>query len=121
MAKSSKYSQEVTSDFLKFGTPAQAAAYAEENPEEKAVFVEEIEGVLTSSESIIMDGRPVGKYKMEKEDGSTVAFLGSVILDDKLSGIEIGADIRIELAGTEKSKTAGHSATKLFRVFKADA
>ena len=118
--KNSKYATEVTSDFVKFGTEADAKVYAEANPDETAVFVEELEGVLMASDSIIMQGKPVGKYKLETENGDIVAFLGTVILDDKLSVIEIGTDIRIELAGSQKSRTPGHSPTRQFRVFKAE-
>ena len=105
---------------MKFGTDADAAKYAEDNPDETAVFVDSLEGVLMASDGIMMQGKRVGKYKLENEDGDTIAFLGTVILDDKLSTIEIGTDIRIELAGSQKSATPGHSPTRLFKVFKAE-
>lgn len=116
----SKYTKEVTSDFVKFGDKVAVAAAVAADPDDTTVFVEELEGNLVSSESITMQGKPVGKYKIEKENGEIVAFLGSVILDDKLSTVEIGTDIRIELVGSEKSATAGHSPTKQFRVYIAE-
>ena len=118
--KNSKYTKEISSDFVKFGDEVAAAAALAADSEDTTVFVTELEGVLVSSDSIIMQGKPVGKYKLETEDGNTVAFLGSVILDDKLGTVEIGADIRIELVGSEKSATAGHSPTKQFRVLLAE-
>lgn len=112
--KASKYSKEISSDFIKFGVKPT------DGSDDDGVYVTELEGTLDSIDSIFMQGKPVGKYKMTKEDGSNVAFLGSVILDDKLGGVEIGSDIRIEMVGSEKSTTAGHSPTKQFRVFLAE-
>ncbi len=112
--KASKYTKEISSDFVKIGVKPT------DGSDEDSVYVSELEGVLESVDSIMMQGRPVGKYLLTKEDGSQVAFLGSVILDDKLKLIEIGSDIRIEFVGSEKSSTAGHSPTKQFRVFIAE-
>lgn len=106
-----KYSTEVSSDFVKFGEPVEG---------DDSTFVSGISGILISKDSVQMQGKDVGKYKIEVEGGGEVAFLGSVLLDDKLELIEIGTDILIEMTGLKKSTTAGHSPTKQFRVFVAE-
>ncbi len=107
-----KYTKEITSDFKTFGP--------EGAEDDRGVPVlQEIAGVLESVERVNMQGGPVGRYKIEREDGLKVGFLGGAILDDKLGGLEIGTDVRIVFDGFEKAKP-GKSPMKLFRVYVAE-
>lgn len=110
-----KYTKEISSDFVKFGVKPT------DGSDDDSVYVTELMGTLDAVESVIMQGKPVGKYKITNaETGNVTAFLGSVLLDDKLSLVEIGTDILIEYTGSEKSATPGHSPTKQFKVTAAE-
>ena len=114
----SKYTKEITTDFVKLGKMP-----SDPTDEQKLIeYVTELEGTLDTIDSQIMQGKPVGKYTMTLESGRVVEFLGSVILDGKLNHpeVEIGADMRIEMTGSQKSATAGHSPTKQFKVLLAE-
>lgn len=108
-----KYSKEITTNFVKIGVKV-------EGDEDEQVYVEELAGILLEKDRMNMSGGPVGRYKIEQENGEIVTFLGGVILDDKLSMIEIGTDIEIKYLGAEKSSAAGHSPTKQYSVFVAE-
>lgn len=107
-----KYTKEITSDFRSFGVKG-------EEDERGMPLIQELAGVLDSSELVNMQGGRVGKYKIELENGEKVGFLGGAILDDKLGSVEIGTDIKIVFDGFEKAKP-GKSAMKKFQVFMAE-
>lgn len=77
----------------------------------------EIEGTLIEKDEVTMQGDVVGRYKIEREDESVVTVLGSAILDDYLSTIEPGTEVKIVFTGTTKSK--GGFNTKQYDVFTA--
>lgn len=110
-----KYGKKISTDFVKIGDPE--SEEAKDSEYDYRIFVA---GVLMESGRKNMSGGQVGSYKIEQEDGSVVTFLGSVILDDLLSLIEIGTDLYVKYDGLKKSTQAGHSPTKQYVVFTAD-
>ncbi|KKL24772.1 hypothetical protein LCGC14_2411980 [marine sediment metagenome] len=108
-----KYTKEITTNFVKIGVRG-------EGDDDAQAFVTEIAGILLEKDRMNMSGGPVGRYKIEQANDEIVTFLGGVILDDKLSMIEIGSDILIKYTGAEKSSAAGHSPTKQYAVFVAE-
>lgn len=110
-----KYSQEQKTDFIKIGDPESAEAQESEHE-----YRTSVQGVLLERGRMNMDGGPVGRYKIEQEDGTPVTFLGSVILDDKMSLVDVGTDVFIGYAGSTKSAKAGRSKTKQYDVFTSE-
>ena len=108
-----KYSKQITNEFVKFGEPIEG---------DDSEFVKELSGVLVSIDSIEMQGKQVGKYKIQNEEtGVTKSFLGSAILDDLISSpdVEIGSDIKIIFTGVGKATGPGKSPIKQFELFMA--
>lgn len=110
-----KYSKEQKTDFIKIGDPESAEAKDSDHE-----YRTSVSGVLLERGRMNMSGGVVGRYKIEQEDDAPVTFLGSVILDDKMSLVEVGTDVYVGYIGSEKSSTAGHSRTKMFEVFTAE-
>ena len=105
-----KYTKKITNEFVKFGEPIEG---------DDSDFVKELSGILVSIDSITMQDKPVGKYKIRNEEtGITKAFLGSAILDDLLSSpdVVIGSDIKIVFTGVGKA-SPGKSGLKEFDLF----
>lgn len=113
--RDAKYGKELKTDFVKIGDPD-----SQEAKDSDYKYVNHVNGVLLEIGRMNMSGGPVGRYKLEQESGDAISFLGTTILDDKLSLAEVGQDVWVGFVGTEKSKTTGHSPTKLFEVFIAE-
>jgi len=79
----------------------------------------EINGKLIAKEDSTNFNNKV--YKIEAEDGSIKAVFGTVVLDSLMSSINIGESIKIQYLGNKESKTKGHNAMKIFKVFKKRA
>ncbi len=107
-----RYAKELKTDFVKIGDPESAKAKESDYEYRKVV-----NGVLLEKGTMNMSGGPVGRYKLDQENGDPVSFLGSVMLDDKLALAEVGDDVYVAWTGSEKSSTTGHSDTGLFEVF----
>ncbi len=77
--------------------------------------VTEVEGKLLVKEIVSMRGTPVGRYTLEREDGTPVTVLGAKLLDTKMQEVEVGDDVLIKLKeGTRK--TGEGNRMKLFQV-----
>lgn len=86
--------------------------------EDGNAYPTEVEGTLIEKGEVVMSGNPVGRYKIERENGTVVTVLGSSILDDYLGEVEPGTEIKIVFTGTTKAKSG--FATKTYDVFKAE-
>lgn len=74
---------------------------------------DEIEGKLVSVGPGKFENSKV--YTLEKDDGSAISIFGSVILDDRMSEIEVGNYIKIVYKGL--IKTGSGKNAKLFEVY----
>lgn len=79
-----------------------------------------VEGTILSRDSVPFRGGPVGRYLLEREDGSRVKVLGSTQLDDKMREIPDGADVYIAFTGLGQQTDKDKQPMKEFRVFVAD-
>lgn len=87
--------REVTTDFVNLGKT---------KIEGTDTVVNEIEGTLIEKGSIPFGGNVVGRYKLQKEDGTIVTVLGSTKMDDLLESIPTGIYIKVEVTGTVPTK-----------------
>jgi len=78
---------------------------------------DEMEGKLVSVGPGKFEGSKV--YTLEKPDGSAVTIFGSVILDDRMSEVEVGNYVKIVYKGTVKTGSGKNA--KLFDVYVRNA
>lgn len=74
---------------------------------------DEIEGKLVSVGPGKFENSKV--YVLEKEDGAAVSVFGSVIMDDRMSEVEVGDYVKIVFGGMVKTGSGKNA--KLFKVF----
>lgn len=83
---------------------------------------QEVEGTILERDSVTFRTggvtTEVGRYLLEREDGSKVRVLGATTLDDKLASIPDGEFVSITFLG--EGKTTGGNKIKQFRVLVAD-
>jgi hypothetical protein len=73
-----------------------------------------IEGILKGVEDSLQFKNKV--YKIETKEGNKTVF-GTVVLDQKMIGISVGTEVKIEYTGEKVNKKKGQNAIKLFDVF----
>lgn len=56
-------------------------------------------------------------YTLQKDDGSFVGVWGSAVIDDRMTSIPLGDQVKIVYLGTTKSKTPGRT-VKQYDIFR---
>lgn len=74
-----------------------------------------IQGRLTEKRETQMKGGRVGRYTLLTKENKKVCFLGSVLLDEKLRGVGLGAEVYVVF--THTGKTGSEYDMKYFNVY----
>ena len=77
--------------------------------------ITEVEGEVVEMDFVTFPNGTVGKYRLRGDDGVEFGLLGSVVLDDYFTDIEVGQYVRIQYTGTNRTGQGRETKDYLFQ------